>query len=284
MDHTVLIFIISCLVAGVFSGLSSGLLGLGGGLVIVPVLNYLLPSIFHINPEYLLPICITTSFGVIIFNTATASYKQYKLKNIHFKTALIIVPPMIIFSAIVGHFVTQINPGYLKILFGLVVLYSAIHMQGKKALVEETQNYSLGSVKGVLAGAAIGSIAATAGISGGSFLGPLFNSCKFPIKKALGTSSFCGFWLALSSFISYVISGAHIDTGVPYTFGYFSLIAFSAILIPSVIFASYGVKLQSVLPAPKVKRIFAYFLVLIALDMFIEGYELIHNPLLTFLG
>ncbi|RIY32992.1 hypothetical protein CJP74_03150 [Psittacicella melopsittaci] len=275
MDSQIIIFIVSCLLAGIFSGLSSGLLGLGGGLVIVPVLNYLLPSIFPIDPKYLLPICIQTSFGVIIFNTITASLKQYKLGNINFKAATIIVPPMVIFSIIVGLFVTKINPGYLKIFFGLVVIYSSLNMLRKKSAGEEDPNAQLPPVKGFIAGAAIGGISSTAGISGGSFLGPLFHACKFPIKRALGTSSFCGVFLAISGFFTYFFSGLHVDTGVPYTIGYFSLIAFAAILIPSVIFAHQGVKLQSILPAAKVKRIFAYFLILVAIDMLYDGYLLI---------
>ncbi|RIY32513.1 sulfite exporter TauE/SafE family protein [Psittacicella gerlachiana] len=275
MDQQIIIFILSCLLAGVFAGLSSGLLGLGGGLVIVPVLNYLLPSIFTISPQDLLPICIQTSFGVIIFNTITASLKQYKLGNINFRAALIIVPPMVVCSILVGAFVTRINPGYLKIFFGLVVVYSALNMLIKKNRGEEDPQAQLPPVKGFLAGAAIGGISSTAGISGGSFLGPLFHACKFPIKRALGTSSFCGVFLAISGFLTYFISGIKVDTGVPYTIGYFSIIAFLAILIPSVIFAHQGVKLQSVLPAKKVKRIFAYFLFLVALDMLYDGYLLI---------
>lgn len=278
MTSTLIIFITLCLIAGVFSGLSSGLLGLGGGLVIVPVLNYLLPSIFTIDPQYLLPICINTSFGIIIFNTLTASIRQYKLGNINLKAAMIIVPPMIIASFIVGHYVTDANPGYLKILFGCVVLYSALNMLRKKHNHdEESENYSFPLVKGIVTGTAIGGISATAGISGGSFLGPFFHSCKFPIKKALGTSSFCGFFLACSGFISYIIAGWKIETGVPYTIGYFSLIAFAGILLPSIYMANYGVKLQSILPAKKVKRIFAYFLLVIVADMFIDGYHLIHT-------
>ncbi|RIY34117.1 hypothetical protein CKF54_01390 [Psittacicella hinzii] len=275
MDPQIITFIVTCLLAGIFAGLSSGLLGLGGGLVIVPVLNYTLPNIFTISPEYLLPICIQTSFAIIIFNTITASLKQYKLGNINFKAASIIIPPMIIFSVIVGQFVTSINPGYLKILFGFVVIYSSLNMLRKKSKVEEDQNATLPVGKGLLAGAAIGGISATAGISGGSFLGPLFHSCKFPIKKALGTSSFCGVFLAISGFLTYFIAGLNVDTQVPYTFGYFSFIAFIAILVTSVFFAHQGVKLQSVLPAPKVKRIFAYFLILVAIDMLYDGYLLI---------
>lgn len=276
MTSELLIFIVSCIVAGVFAGLSSGLLGLGGGLVIVPVLNYLLPAVYHVSPQYLLPICITTSFAVIIFNTTNAARKQAKLNNVDWRAVAIMVPALVTASVLMSNFVVGINPGYLKIFFGFVLCYSAYAMFKKKATAatEETKGHlPLGA--GLAAGATIGAISATAGISGGSFLGPLFSSFKFPIKRALGTSSACGMFLSTASFLSYLYAGRNVDTGVPLSFGYFSLVAFLGFFVTSPFFAGIGVKLQNHLPAAKVRKIFAVFLLFITVDMLWSGYKLI---------
>lgn len=283
MDYTMLttvIAVIVFLIAGVFAGITSGLLGLGGGLVIIPVLNAVLPLMYDVNPHYILPICIQTSFAIIILNTTMSSYKQYKNNNIDYRGVMLVAPTLVIFAALTGQVVTGINPGYLKASFGLILVYNGIKMLFAKPIkfVESNEPVNLSVTKGIIAGSLIGTISGTAGISGGSFLGPFFHSCKMPIKKALGTSSACGVFIAISGTISYAVAGYNVDTGIPYTYGYFSLLAFVAFASTSIVGASYGVKLQKVLNARMVAKIFAIFLLVIAIDMFESAYSFIaHN-------
>lgn len=266
------LFIGLCLVSGVFAGLTSGLLGLGGGLVIIPILNFLIPLVYtEVSDVHV--ISIQTSFAVIVFTTGISAYKQIKLQNVDFSTVLIVAPMLMIFSAISGRLAVGSNPGYLKILFSTVLIFSSWKMLKKKnkAKFVEDPKAKISVPRGIIAGAAIGAISGTAGISGGSFLGPLFRTNKFPIKRALGTSSACGFLLAISSFTTYFVSGFGVNTGMPYSIGYLSFIAFGAFVITSIIFASYGVKLQSVLPPAKVEKFFGLFLLVVAADMIISG-------------
>ncbi|AIL31933.1 sulfite exporter TauE/SafE family protein [Basilea psittacipulmonis] len=278
MSETVL-FISVCIVGGVFAGLTSGLMGLGGGLVIVPILCYLLPSIYpELSTSYVLPIAIQTSFALVFFNTLTASLHQYKIGNINLPLIKLMGPILFCSALLTGLLVTKIAPGYLKIFFGLVITYLSLNMlMKKKAHEQHSQETSppIPKKKSIPVGIAVGAIAATAGISGGAFLGPFFHSCKFPIKRALGNASACGVFLSLGGFISYFISGIRVETGIPYSIGYFSLIAFLSFMTTSLFAASYGVKLQSVLPAQKVKKCFAVFILLIATDMIISGFKLL---------
>lgn len=276
-----IILLSTCLFCGVFAGLTSGLLGLGGGLVIVPVLNYVLPLLYPVFDnklsDLLLPICICTSFAVIIFNTITSAYKQHKRNSISWRAVLLVAPALVISSQAIGYIIPKANPGYLKIFFALVLLVSAIKMLRSKKISEEERTVAppIPVKKGLLAGMTIGAISATAGISGGSFLGPFFSqSAKFPIKIALGTSSACGVFLAISGFIAYFVNGLqNIDrtSVVPFTYGNLQIVAFLSFVVTSVIAAGYGVKLQHYLNPTKVKKVFAIFMIFVAIDMLYSG-------------
>lgn len=285
MTQDIIYFCLICLISGALAGLSSGLMGLGGGLVIVPVLSYLLPWFYpELNPAYVLPVAIQTSFAIIICNTLTSSFHQYKLGNLNRRTILLMAPGMAISALLVGQFVSHAPAAYLKLFFALVILYLAYKMLVKKSSAKQASfempesNNNWGNIpvaKTIITSLAIGAVSATAGISGGSFVSPYLYSQGMPIKRALGNASACGVFLSISGFISYLIAGKNIDTGLPLSWGYFCAIAFIAFLLTSIVFASYGVKLQSVLPAQKVKRLFAVFLIVIAFDIAYSGIRLL---------
>ena len=122
----------------------------------------------------------------------------------------------------------------------------------------------------VSAGAIIGALSSVAGIGGGAFIVPFLNSRGLEMKKAIGTSSFCGAFLGLSGMFSFMVSGWGVNGMPDYSLGYIYLPALVGITLTSYFTSKLGANAANVLPVPMLKKAFAVMLVLIAINMFLK--------------
>lgn len=258
------IIILSCVFIGIIVGFLSGLLGIGGGLIIVPSLIYLLPFL-DIPLEVVVPLALGTSLCSIVITSSTASLAHYRNSNIPVElTKKFIVP--IALGALGGALVADLLPvGLLKSIFAIAVSSLATYMFISAKI---TKTFPLPNDTCIFIIAyACGVIASFMGISGAIILIPILTIFAVPLRHAIGLSTTCGALVATFGTVGYIIAGFG-ETQLPqWSIGYVYLPALISIAITSSLFAPMGVRYASKLPVKTLGHYFAFFLFIVALKM-----------------
>jgi uncharacterized membrane protein YfcA len=249
---------------GAVVGTLAGLLGIGGGLLIVPALLTLLPK-FGIPTSIAMQVALATSLACIILTSGSAAFHHFRLGNIDMFVVKFLLPGVVI-GGVAGSFVADIIPSeYLPNIFGTIVLGLSIKMfvSVRSTKVKDLPNRALTFV----AGSAIGTVSSLAGIGGGSLLVPYMSRHGIEMRKAIGSSSFCGTLLAASGMLGFIYHGLTVNNLPEYSVGFVYLPALAAIACTSMLFTNVGAKLASRMPTPLLKKCFALLLLFVALRM-----------------
>ncbi len=267
MSEGYVIIFFSCLFAGSLVGFLAGLLGIGGGLIIVPILVYLLPLI-NISYEVVMPIALATSLASIIVTSSSAALVHHQQQNIPWSLAKSLMI-FVALGALIGSYIASIlSAKALTVFFASAVIILAIYMiistktENKQTMPSHFVLRSLGLFTGTLA--------SLMGIAGGVVLVPSLSYFGLPLRKTIGVATVCGVMVAIFGSIGYIISGWGQDNLPPLSFGYIYLPAFFGIVLTSSIFARWGVKLATNLPVDLLKKFFAGFLILVAIKMIFQ--------------
>ncbi|PJG83041.1 sulfite exporter TauE/SafE family protein [Caviibacterium pharyngocola] len=262
-----LTFFLICLAVGAVVGFLAGLFGIGGGLVIVPVLVYLLPMI-GVPDQALMSAALGTSFATIVITGFSSAQRHHKLGNIVWSAVKILAPVIMISTFISGLFIGKLDKSIASKLFACLVVYLAIKMalsvKPKKVVKKLT------ALSSVIGGILIGIASSAAGIGGGGFIVPFLNSRGIEMKKAIGSSAFCGMLLGVSGMFSFIIGGWNVPNMPAYSLGYVYLPAVVGITLTSFFTSKVGATTTTKLPVPTLKRYFALMLIVIAIDMLIK--------------
>ncbi len=260
--------IIASLILGVISGILSGLFGLGGGLIIVPVLLSLFSeeTIIPINQQMIF--AIATSLATIIFTSMASIVAHQQQKTIlWFKVKRLL--PGILIGALLGTLIAhKINSDSLRLFFISYLIYSALKMALSFKIKSMLTKYS--EWLDYVAGSLIGFFSALLGIGGGSLTVPFLTSTQTPMKNAVAISSACGFPIACVATMSYIFLGLAQPNLPQWSLGYVYLPSFLGIVTCSIFTAPIGAKLANKLPAKKLKRYFSLILLIIAAKMLIH--------------
>ena len=207
-----LTFILLCLLVGAIVGFLAGLFGIGGGLIIVPTLVYLLPMIGVPEP-LLMSAALGTSFATIVITGFSSAQRHHKLGNIVWSAVKVLAPVMMITVFISGLFIGRLDRDVSAKIFACLVVYLAakIVISIKKNTVNAKP---LTTQSSVIGGILIGMASSVAGIGGGGFIVPFLNSRNVDIKKAIGTSAFCGMLMGIAGMLSFMVSGWNVQ-GMP---------------------------------------------------------------------
>lgn len=261
-------FFLSCLVLGVVVGFLAGLFGIGGGLIIVPALVYLFPMVGVPN-EYLMSMALGTSFSTIIITAFSAAQRHHKHGNVDWQISQFFIPALMISVFLAGLVVSQIPKGEMSKIFAVIVLFLASKMlfSLKK---KDVQPKPITPQSTILAGTIIGALSSMAGIAGGAFIVPYLSGRGLEMKRAIGTSSFCGALLGLAATVSFMVSGWAMPNLPDYSIGYIYLPALLGITLTSFFTSKLGANAANVLPVPVLKKAFAVLLVCIAINMFLK--------------
>lgn len=258
--------LLSCLLLGVLVGFLAGLFGIGGGLIIVPSLVLLLPMA-GVPPEYLMSTALGTSFATIIITAFSSAQRHHKLGNVDLEMSKYFIPALMISVFLSGLVVSKLDAQVMSKIFAVMVLYLAARMLF--SLKRLPKNKPLTVTSTIAGGGIIGVLASMAGIAGGAFIVPFLSDRGFDMKRAIGTSSFCGAFLGLSGTISFIVSGWNIPMP-DYSLGYVYLPALFGISATSFFTSKLGANAANVLPIPILKKAFAVLLVCIAFNMFLK--------------
>ncbi|MEK7991467.1 MAG: sulfite exporter TauE/SafE family protein [Thiotrichaceae bacterium] len=260
--------IISLLVLGVVAGVLAGLLGVGGGLVIVPVVVWIFGQRPDFPADYLLHIAIGTSLATIIVTSMSSIIAHHRRGAVRWDIVSRIVPSLII-GALLGAVIADALPHQeLKMFFAGFVLLAALKMLFN---IDPPSSHQLPKVFGLnLAGTVIGSISGIVGIGGGTLTVPFLTWCNIPMRNAVATSSTCGLPIALAGAAGFVITGWGLEGLPAWSLGYVYLPAFIAIVPTSMLFAPVGAKLAHTIPIKRLKQVFAILLCIVGTKMLLD--------------
>lgn len=256
------------LILGAFAGISAGLLGIGGGLIIVPVLASLY-ALQGMHPDIIMHLALGTSLATIIVTSISSVRSHHRHQAVLWSSFWHLTPGILV-GAWLGGWLAGMTPGHwLKPVFALFEFAVAIHLlSGKQVNQQRTLPGTLG-MNG--AGGVIGLISAIVGIGGGTLTVPFLLWNGVDLRKAIATSAACGLPIAVSGALSYMVSGWH-NTALPeHTMGYIHLPALLGIVLASALFAPLGARLTHSLPIARLKKIFALFLLVIASKLLFES-------------
>ena len=259
-----------CLALGLFSGFLGGLLGIGGGVVIVPILYFLYTFTGEYSPEVAMLVAIATSLSCIVFTSASAALTQIKAQRVNWNIVCKLLPFLLVGSFSAGYIAPNLPPGILRWFFGIFIgLISIIMLTNWKPEPNRTLPGYLGSS---FIGAIAGLIAGLAGIAGGNAIVPALIFFNIPAHNATATASTLGVPIAGFGAMSYFILAPTND--IPNLFGYIDGVAFLSIVIGAVIMAPLGVKFAQKVPAIRLKKVFGAMLMLVSLRMLLGPFLL----------
>lgn len=264
----VLTFVLICMLLGAIAGLMAGLLGIGGGLIIVPALVFILPIFQQLPSEQVIVVAVATSLCSIIFTCSSSAWAHHKLRHISWGYTPILLVGAAIGAVITGYFAHFINANILKKIFGFAVLFLGLRMfinQVSSSRRPLPQKSILGLMSIVLA-----MLASLLGIGGGALYVPMLTHFSVGVRHAIGAASIIGFVIACFATSGYVVAGwqqFHDEIGY---IGYVYWPAVLAIVATSLIAAQFGAKLTSRLPVDKIKKIFGVFLLIVSARMLLS--------------
>lgn len=259
------------LLTGCFAGYSAGLLGIGGGLIIVPVLFYLFTQQGFDN-QHTMHMALATSLASIVFTSLSSTWAHHKKGAVRWPLVAMLTPGIISGSVAGASFASSLDTVWLKPFFGIFECLVAWHML-RPLTVQPQRNIT--SVTALLSGSVIGFISSLVGIGGGTLTVPLLHWLKTDMREAIATSAACGLPIALFASLAYAYHGqAHtfIDSNQSMNFFHFGYIHIPALLLivsASVLTAPAGATTAHKLPAKHLKQLFATILLLLGLKMLI---------------
>lgn len=263
MLETVLIF----LLLGVVVGFFSGLLGIGGGGIMVPVLtSYFLYK--QVPVEFVVHLALGTSMASIIVTSASSLYAHHQHQSILWDIVKSMVPGLLVGTFTATYLATIISSQHLAMIFALFMAYVSLQMFLN---VQPKASRKIPGNKGLLTvGTGIGAVSAMVAIGGGSLTVPFLTWHNINIKKAIGTSAAIGFPIAVAGTIGYLVNGWNASYHLEYLFGFVYLPAVLLISVMSYFTAPIGARLAHKLPVSILKKVFALFLLLLGVKMLLS--------------
>lgn len=251
------------LAIGALAGVLAGLLGVGGGIVLVPAFFYAFDHLGYLNDE-LMQVCLGTSLATIIV-TSTRSLLGHNRKGAVDWEILRGWAPGIAVGAVLGVLaVSQLRTAALQAIFGSLALFVAAYL----GLGGERWRLGQGMPKGVARiglSPGVGFLSVLMGIGGGSFGVPLMSLYGVAIHRAVATAAGFGVAIAVPSVIGFLMM--RIEAPPPWTVGAINLPAFAVTIAMTLITTPWGVRLAHATDPKPLKRIFAVFLAIVALNM-----------------
>ncbi|WP_413868895.1 sulfite exporter TauE/SafE family protein [Albidovulum sp.] len=248
---------------GAFAGVIAGLLGVGGGIILVPAFYYAFEGLGYAGPD-LMRVCLATSLATIIV-TSVRSVLAHNRKGAVDWTILRGWAPGIAAGAVLGVLaVSHLRTPALQAIFGCLALIVAFYLGLGRA--EWRLGPAMpGGVRRAVLSPAVGFLSVLMGIGGGSFGVPLMSLYGVPIHRAVATAAGFGVLIAVPSVAGFLMTG--VEGPPPYTFGAVNLPAFLVIVAMTLVTAPLGVRLAHAMDPAPLRRAFAVFLAVVALNM-----------------
>ncbi len=255
------------LLLGAAAGVLAGLFGVGGGMIIVPVLVFSF-SAQGFAPEVLTHLAVGTSLATIVFTSINSIREHHRRGAVQWQLFRWLTPGILAGAAVGGLTAALINGPILQKIIGVFAICIAIQLAlnlTPKAAGPQPKRPEL-----IVAGGIIGWASAIFGIGGGSLTVPFLVWRSVVMQKAVATSAACGFPIALAGAIVFMVTGWHNSQLPDWSIGFVYLPALLGIAITSVFFARFGAKLAHKLSPLLLKRLFALLLTVVGLSFLLN--------------
>jgi uncharacterized membrane protein YfcA len=262
-------FLVSLLLLGCFTGFLAGLLGIGGGMLMVPFMTMLFTA-QHFAPQHIVHMAVATSLATILFTSISSIRAHHARGAVRWDIVRWLAPLAFLGTVIGAQFASQLKTPWLALFFGLFVGYSALQMLSSKKVAANKTMPSNSTVLGV--GGLIGFMSSLVGAGGGFITVPFLSSRNVPLHQAVASSAAMGLPIALGGLLGYIISGLQV-AGLPSgAWGYIYAPALFGCAVTSVLFAPIGAKVAHTMPVAQLKKIFACLLLALAAYMLYKAY------------
>ena len=263
------LLIIELALLGLGTGFLAGLLGIGGGMLMVPFITIILSG-RGVGPDLSVKMAIATSMATIIFTSISSVRAHHKRGAVRWELVRGLAPGIVLGGAIASLGVFALLKGtWLALFFAAFVSFSATQMFLDRKPAPARQVPGTAGLIG--AGGVIGFLSGLVGAGGGFVSVPFMTWCNVAIHNAVATSAALGFPIALANVVGYVVSGQNVQDLPPYSFGYIWLPALGVIAVCSVVTAPIGARAAHKLPVKQLKRVVASILYLLAAYMLYKG-------------
>ncbi|HJV59504.1 MAG TPA: sulfite exporter TauE/SafE family protein [Albitalea sp.] len=262
--------VLELLVLGCFTGFLAGLLGIGGGMLMVPFMTLILSA--HGVPAALaVKMAIATSMATILFTSISSVRAHHRRGAVRWDLVRTLAPGIIVGGLVSGAGVFALLKGTtLALVFALFVGFSATQMLLNKKPPASRQ--LPGPAGRLAAGGVIGFISGLVGAGGGFISVPFMTWCNVAMHNAVATSAALGFPIALANTLGYVIGGWSLNNPLPGSIGYLWLPALVVIASASVLLAPLGARAAHAMHVAQLKRVFAVMLYLLAFYMLYKAF------------
>ncbi len=263
------LLIVELALLGLATGFLAGLLGIGGGMIMVPFISAILGA-RGVAPGLAVKMAIATSMATIIFTSISSVRAHHKKGAVRWDIVKSLAPGIVLGAMVASVGVFAVLKGSaLALVFAAFVGFSATQMFLDKKPAPTRQIPGTAGLVG--AGGVIGFLSGLVGAGGGFVSVPFMTWCNVAIHNAVATSAALGFPIALANVAGYIVAGQDVQGLPPHSFGYLWLPALVVIASCSVLMAPLGAKAAHALPVKKLKRVFACVLYALAAYMLYKG-------------
>jgi len=262
---TFLPMLLLLLAIGAFAGVVAGLLGVGGGIILVPAFYFTFSSLGYHSPQ-LMQISLATSLATIIFTSVRSVLSHNRksavdwgiLKSWGLGIALGAVAGMLATKGLRSNFLMGVF-GFLGLAIGLYLAFGRGHWRLGTQMPR--------GVARALVSPLVGFLSVLMGIGGGSFGVPLMSLYSVPIHRAVATAAGFGVIIALPAVIGFLLTGTPLEGRPPFMLGQVNVAAFLVVISMTLLTAPLGVRLAHAMDPKPLKRLFAVFIMVMALNM-----------------
>jgi len=272
LDQNQIIFILIILTASaVVVGFMAGLFGIGGGLIMVPVLFYVF-SYMSIEQTFVMHLALGTSFSIIIPTSIISTITHTKFKAVDFdvvRTFGIFVVIGVVFGTI---FAVSLKTSSLVLLFSIMTMIFSIYFLMEKEKINPVKK-QINLIYKLICGFLSGFLSAPMGIGGGVFNVPIFKMFGYPIKVAIGSSAAIGVLTALIGATGFAVSGSYLNTNIPLSLGFVNIPTFLIFVPITSYMAKIGAKTVHKVDKKILGKLFGVYLFIISCKLFYEYFS-----------
>ena len=272
LDQNQIIFIVTILAASaVVVGFMAGLFGIGGGLIMVPVLFYVF-SFVGIEQSFVMHLALGTSFSIIIPTSIISAITHMKFKSVDFsivRTFGVFVMIGVVLGTILA---VSLKTSSLILLFSIMTMIFAIYFLMEKEKINPIPR-QINLIYRVICGFLSGFLSAPMGIGGGVFNVPIFKMFGYPINVAIGSSAAIGVLTALIGAIGFAVSGSYLNVNVPLSLGFVNIPTFLIFVPITSYMAKIGAKTVHKVDKRLLGKLFGIYLFIISCKLFYEYFS-----------
>ena len=273
LDQNQIIFIVSAMTtSAVVTGFMAGFFGIGGGLIMVPILFYIF-GFAGIEQAFIMHLAIGTSFSIIIPTSIISTMTHMKFKAVDFsivKTFGVFVAIGVVLGTI---FAVSLKTSSLILFFSIMTMIFAIYFLIQKEKIDPAPR-EINLIYRVICGFLSGFLSAPMGIGGGVFNTPVFKMFGYPINVAIGSSAAIGFLIALVGSISFAVSGSYLNINVPLSLGFVNIPTFLVYVPITTFMAKIGAKSVHKFDKRLIGKLFGIYLFIVSCKLFYDYFSI----------